>query len=79
MTGCHSAQDFKTSGVWLSPHPQLHVTGIDVGGGTLERQSICVEAVHIEIQTVIMQKIKHDILSVSKAVAYQKYVDIKPA
>ena len=52
--------------------------GIDVGGGALERQSICVEAVHIEIQTVIMQKIKHDILSVSKPVArYQKYVHIK--
>ena len=31
------------------------------------------EAVHIEIQTAIMETIEHDILNVSKSVAYQKY------
>jgi len=45
---------------------------------TLERHSLYVlEAVHIEIQTVIMEK-KHEILSVSKSFAwYQMYVHIK--
>ena len=36
------------------------------------------EAVHIEIQTVIMEMIKHDILNVSKSVAsYKNYMHIK--
>jgi len=36
------------------------------------------EAVHIEIQTVIMETLKHKVLSVSKSVVrYQKYVHIK--
>jgi hypothetical protein len=36
------------------------------------------EAEHIEMQTDIMEKIKHDILSESEPVArYQKYVHVK--
>jgi hypothetical protein len=36
------------------------------------------EVVHIEIQTVIMETLKHELLSVSKSVVrYQKYVHIK--
>jgi len=34
-------------------------------------------AVHIEIQKVIMEMIKHDTLNVPKSVAYQKYMHIK--
>jgi hypothetical protein len=46
---------------------------------TLQTQPVCVlEAGRIEMQTVIMEKIKHDILSVSEHVArYQKYVHVK--
>jgi len=42
-------------------------------------QSVCIlEAVHIEIQTVIMEKNKHGILSVSKPVArYVNYMHVK--
>ena len=47
--------------------------------GTLERHSLYVlEAVHIEMLTVIMEKIKYEVLSVSKPVARcQTYVHIK--
>jgi hypothetical protein len=48
--------------------------------GKLERHSLYVlEAVHIEMLTVIMEKIKYEVLSVSNPVAryHQKYVHIE--
>jgi hypothetical protein len=39
---------------------------------------VLLEAVHIEIQTIIIKMLKHDMLNVSKSVArYQKYMHIK--
>jgi hypothetical protein len=62
---CPSTQDLKISVVWRSPHQKLQVTLIP--GDTWKTQSICVlEGVHIDIHTVIIKKIKHDIQSVSK-------------
>jgi hypothetical protein len=52
-----------------------------IPGDTWNAESICLlEAVHIEIQNCSYgEKIKHDILSVSKSAAwYQKYEHIKP-
>jgi len=35
------------------------------------------EVIHIEIQTVILETIKHEVLSVSKSVAYQNDMHIE--
>jgi len=53
------------------------VTAID--GDTSKAKAVCVlEVVHIDIQTVVMETMKHEVLSVSKSVVrYQKYVHMK--
>jgi len=65
---CVVAHTFKILWECLPPHPELQVTLI--AGDTWNVACTCLlETAYIEIQTVIMETIKH-ILNVSKSIAW---------
>jgi hypothetical protein len=61
---------------YVSPNPEMGVTFIS--GDNWNAESTCIlEAVHIDIQTAIIERLKHEFLLVSKSVArHQKHVHI---